>query len=264
MNSRENVQISKQLSKVLRHRAVELRIPIRTDGFVKLSDLLRHQMFRGTTIEMIKSVVSSSDKKRFQIDVVDDEECIRAVQGHSIPTISEDGLLEPITNPREVPLCVHGTYLNAIDMILQSGLNKMSRKHIHMAIDIPGKGEVISGARSNVEVLIFIDVEKAMNAGVEFYRSLNNVILSPGPIPPDVFKEVQYISKRREKSFSRGTGAEQRQKLHDSHSASIDESSCGKSNDTQIELVGNLASASVLSTTECADSAKAASKEEQA
>ena len=35
-------------------------------------------------------------------------------------------------------------------------------------------------ANLNIQVYIFIDVHKAMSAGLKFYRSSNNVILSPG------------------------------------------------------------------------------------
>ena len=103
-------------------------------------------------------------------------------------------MLIRISDHSEIPVCVHGTYKNAIDAIKLIGLSRMSRNHIHMASDFTGNG-VLSGIRRDVEVLIFIDVAKAMAAGIPFYRSQNNVILSPGPIHTSFFKEIRYISQ---------------------------------------------------------------------
>jgi 2'-phosphotransferase len=56
----------------------------------------------------------------------------------------------------------------------------MNRQHIHLSEDFPGSKSVISGMRANCEIAIYIDVKKAMQDGIKFYRSANNVILSPG------------------------------------------------------------------------------------
>lgn len=51
---------------------------------------------------------------------------------------------------------------------------------------VQGKGEkkVISGMRWDAQVLIYIDLRKALAAGCPFWRSENNVILSEGlPVP---------------------------------------------------------------------------------
>ena len=63
-----------------------------------------------------------------------------------------------------------------------------------MAPGMPNEKGVISGMRSSCNVLIFVDVEKAVAAGIKFYLSANNVILSPGNrsgcIPAEFFKKV--------------------------------------------------------------------------
>ena len=77
----------------------------------------------------------------------------------------------------------------------------MSRQHIHMAEGFPEQGKVISGMRSTCHLAIFIDVEKAMKDGIEFYRSENDVILSPGDengfIKPKYFKRVVNLRTRK-------------------------------------------------------------------
>eukprot|EP00121_Abeoforma_whisleri_P005762 Awhi_evm1s5222 len=50
--------------------------------------------------------------------------------------------------------------------------------------------------RTDCDVLIYIDVPKAFQDGIKFYRSSNNVILSAGidgVIPPQYFKKVESI-----------------------------------------------------------------------
>ena len=124
---------------------------------------------------------------------------IRAAQGHSIKTITSESYLNPITltDPATIPsTVVHGTFYAAWPRILASGgLKPMSRMHIHFATGpaldevVPkddGKNEadkgdaVISGMRADAQVLIYIDIHKALAAGVLFWRSENGVILTEG------------------------------------------------------------------------------------
>lgn len=68
----------------------------------------------------------------------------------------------------------------------------MDRNHVHFAVDYPG-GSVISGARTDSDVFIEIDTELAMQDGLVFFRSQNNVILTRGKnglVSPKYFKKV--------------------------------------------------------------------------
>jgi 2'-phosphotransferase len=91
---------------------------------------------------------------------------------------------------------VHGTYLEAYDKIKETGLNKMGRNHIHMAIGYPGSDGVISGMRGSCEVIIEINLAKAMlgEDKIAFHKSSNNVVLSEGledgSIPFKYFRSV--------------------------------------------------------------------------
>jgi len=122
---------------------------------------------------------------------------IRANQGHSIK-VEEEGLLEPITLETELPtIVVHGTTHKAWPQILASGgLKKMTRNHVHFASGLPAgfevlegptdttaeaqKEPVISGMRNTSAVLVFIDLKKALEGGLKFWKSANGVILSEG------------------------------------------------------------------------------------
>ncbi len=125
--------LSKKLSRALRHQAVNMGLNIEKDGYVSVSELLRHRDFRGYKVEDIKWVIANNDKKRFEVSEIQGMEKIRAVQGHSIETIVDEELLDLINNPSEVPYCIHGTYRKYMDSIMESGLKRMQRNHMHFA-----------------------------------------------------------------------------------------------------------------------------------
>lgn len=91
---------------------------------------------------------------------------------------------------------IHGTYLKNLDEIKQIGLCRMSRNHIHFTHDLPSKlnKNVVSGAKTNAQVFIYIDLEKALADGIKFYKSSNGVILSPGNtegiLEPKYFQKI--------------------------------------------------------------------------
>lgn len=132
---------------------------------------------------------------------------IRATQGHSLKTLEASAYLTPITlkDEKSVPeTVVHGTFYGAWEKILASGgLSPMSRVHVHFAtgpkleevwpeteggnmVQGPGGGKktnvVISGMRSDAQILIYVDIRKALKAGVELWRSENGVILTEGMV----------------------------------------------------------------------------------
>lgn len=87
----------------------------------------------------------------------------------------------------------------------------MGRNHVHFAIGLPKgfktlaePGEdagpehaapVISGMRNSSTILIYVDLRKAMDAGLEFGLSENGVVLCDGGekgiIPIDWFERVE-------------------------------------------------------------------------
>ncbi|KAF9354945.1 tRNA 2'-phosphotransferase 1 [Mortierella sp. AD094] len=175
------VRLSKALSWLLRHNAEGQGIAIRPDGYVKIQDVLRHSRFKGYTLEDIVQAVETSDKQRFQIleDGSGKKEYIRAVQGHSITKVAELGF-EEITDPSQIPVAVHGTMHSKWNLISAQGLSKMARNHIHLAVGLPGASGVISGMRNACNLYIYVDTAKAIQDGIKFYKTSNNVILSDG------------------------------------------------------------------------------------
>ncbi|KAI9344310.1 phosphotransferase KptA/Tpt1 [Obelidium mucronatum] len=185
------VQFSKTLSYILRHGAAKEGIPIRADGNVLVSDLIKHKKFRGKKLEDFQLAVASNDKQRYTLTNEDGQWLIRANQGHSLKVEVE---LEEIKDPSEIPVVVHGTYHRFWSAIEREGLKTMNRNHIHFAVGKPGESGVISGMRSSSQILIYVNIPLAMAEGIKFYRSANNVILSKGingVILPKYFAEVE-------------------------------------------------------------------------
>ncbi|KAJ1972365.1 tRNA 2'-phosphotransferase [Dimargaris xerosporica] len=105
-------RISKSMSYILRHGAEKEGIPIRTDGFVAVTDLLQHQSLRKCTLETLQQVVASDNKQRYTLVQLPTGErsqwLIRANQGHSL--LVSDLALTKIQSPKEIPIAIHGTY----------------------------------------------------------------------------------------------------------------------------------------------------------
>jgi len=83
------VSLSKYMSLILRHEAAKKGIAIRADGHVLVDDLLADKQFVkwGCTLDTLKTVVDSNDKKRFELNEEDGKMYIRAVQGHSMKVV---------------------------------------------------------------------------------------------------------------------------------------------------------------------------------
>ena len=52
-------------------------------------------------------------------------------------------------------VCVHGTYKKNLESILDSGLKRMKRLHVHFSCGLPTDGEVISGKLRKIYLLYF-------------------------------------------------------------------------------------------------------------
>ncbi|XP_006817883.1 E3 ubiquitin-protein ligase TRIM56-like [Saccoglossus kowalevskii] len=189
------VQLSKKLSNILRHNANKFGFQLDKGGFLNVEDMLHHQHFRGYTIEDVKRVVTNNDKQRFALRNHPDSNLlqIRANQGHSVKV---QGLeLKRITDASEYPTVIYGTYSKHLERIKEKGLSRMGRNHIHFAPGMPDEVGVISGMRWDCDVIIVLDLEKAIKDGIEFMISANNVILSSGDehgyISVDYFKEIR-------------------------------------------------------------------------
>jgi len=203
MDPNVQVRVSKSISYLLRHGATKERVEMDKSGYVKVDDVIvwltKTKKMQRITIGTISHIVNTCPKKRFQVMYDDDGQMfIRAAQGHSLEI--DEGSLEKITDHQLFPIVVHGTYERYWNAIRDTGLNRMGRQHIHFAITdqaahMTDPNQAISGMRASCNVLIYLDLEKALADGIPFFRSENNVILSPGvndtgAIPSQYFQRV--------------------------------------------------------------------------
>ncbi|KAJ7962176.1 tRNA 2'-phosphotransferase 1-like [Quillaja saponaria] len=203
--------LGRLLTRILRHMASELNLNMRSDGYVNVNDLLKLNMktfanipLRSHTIDDIKEAVQKDNKQRFSLLEESGEILIRANQGHTITTVESESLLKPILSGEEFPVYVHGTYKKNLESILASGLKRMKRLHVHFSCGLPADGEVISGMRRDVNVLIFLDIKKALQDGMKLYISDNKVILTEGfdgVVPVNYFQKIESWPSREPLPF---------------------------------------------------------------
>ncbi|VVT53879.1 uncharacterized protein SAPINGB_P003796 [Magnusiomyces paraingens] len=220
-----DVKLSKALSYVLRHGAAKERIPMRPDGYVRVSDLFKSSRFHAFTAADIARVARENSKQRFALarssasgsdadpepvaleaterltDATRGEWFIRANQGHSLTGVEVEmrPLLRvedfPVAHGASAPCAVHGTNATAWKKIKESGgLSRMARTHIHLAPGLAGDAHVTSGMRASATVYIYVNIAAALTAGLQFWESANGVLLSEGDengrIPVSLFDRV--------------------------------------------------------------------------
>ena len=175
--------ISKAMSAVLRHK---LKPIMQKDGFLPVNSILQDpdiQEQQATKVDLyaICQGDGGNHKLRFEKGyMANGDDAIRAAQGHSAKMgVSADHMP---TRP-DLLFCIHGTTLDAAHSIVQQGLNRGSRTHIHMF-----EGNAMGhtrhfdcNIRSQCEVIVIIDAAACVTDDIcEFLESTNKVILSEG------------------------------------------------------------------------------------
>jgi putative RNA 2'-phosphotransferase len=120
------------------------------------------------TTALLHEIVDSKDKQRFSLNA--DKTCIRANQGHSI----EVKLNLAATIPPAI--LYHGTTEKYLNSILQSGLQKQQRQHVHLSATADTAKAV--GSRHGKPIVLSIYAQAMHAAGYIFYLSENQVWLT--------------------------------------------------------------------------------------
>lgn len=170
MNEKQQKEISKFLSLILRHSPETIQITLDENGWADTEELITKCSKRGKsfTFEDLKEIVSTNDKQRFAFN--EDQSKIRANQGHSI----EVDLALNMAEPPE--FLFHGTVSKFLDAIRNEGLQKMSRQHVHLSKDKATAEKV--GSRRGIPVILTIRSGQMHRDGIVFYLSENGVWLT--------------------------------------------------------------------------------------
>jgi len=167
MDNRRLVAKSKFLSWHLRHHPENLGLALQPGGWVGVDELLAACNSQGLdfTREDLDEVVAQDDKHRFSFD--DSCSHVRANHGQ---TVAVDMQLESATPPA---ILYHGTPQRSVATILQEGLRKMERTHVHMSPDIETAVKV--GSRRGKPVVFEIDAEAMARDGVVFHYTVSGI-----------------------------------------------------------------------------------------
>lgn len=169
---------SKFLSYILRHHPELINLNLDENGWANVDELITKSTndSQGFTFEELDEIVETNDKKRFIFN--GDKTRIRANQGHSID-------INLALIPQQPPeFLYHGTAQSNIDSILEKGIEKRNRQHVHLSQDIETATKV--GMRHGKPIILTINTEKMFDDGIEFYLSENNVWLTD-------FVDIKYI-----------------------------------------------------------------------
>lgn len=170
-------KISKFLSFILRHNPQSIQLKLDTNGWAKIDELIAKSKDVKLTKKLISETVKQDSKQRFIID----ENKIRANQGHSIKINLG---LEAVVPPK---ILYHGTATRFLLSIMETGLTKQARQHVHLSTDIQTATTV--GKRHGKVIILEIDAKKMHELGYKFYISENAVWLTDN-IPIEFLKEL--------------------------------------------------------------------------
>jgi putative RNA 2'-phosphotransferase len=170
LTEKEITRISKFLSLVLRHKPETLGITLDKNGWTDVSILLDkiNQANVVVTSDILQYVVDTNAKKRFAFNETGDK--IRASQGHSVE-------IKLDYTPQQPPgILFHGTGEKSVASILQTGLEKKDRHHVHLSAGLETARNV--GQRHGKPVVLEVLAEAMTREGHTFYLSENGVWLT--------------------------------------------------------------------------------------
>lgn len=170
ISDKQITHISKFLSLVLRHRPETIGIQLDQSGWTDITELIEKANNYGIKFdrEILNHIVATNSKKRFAFNDTFDK--IRASQGHSVEI--ELGY----TNQKPPEILFHGTGEKSVQSILDTGLEKRSRQHVHLSGDIETAIKV--GQRHGKPFVFKVFAEQMYKDNFQFFISDNGVWLT--------------------------------------------------------------------------------------
>ena len=148
MNKNNIKRISKFLSLLLRHKPEIIGLSLDTNGWANIDELIKKSKDIKLCRALIDEVVANNDKQRFIIE----GNKIRANQGHSIAVDLQFKAVRP------PDMLYHGTATCFLESIIETGLNKQKRQHVHLSKEIEIARAV--GKRHGKVVILEVDSKK--------------------------------------------------------------------------------------------------------
>jgi len=170
ISENQTTRISKFLSLVLRHQPETIGIQLDRNGWTDVNELIKKANKYGVRFDrrLLNHIVETNSKKRFAFDETLNK--IRASQGHSI----DIDLGYKAQEPPEI--LYHGTDESSVHSIVEAGLEKRNRQHVHLSIDI--KTAIAVGQRHGKPFVFKVLAGEMYNDNFEFFISDNGVWLT--------------------------------------------------------------------------------------
>ena len=93
-----------------------------------------------------------------------------------------------VKKSEEYTVCIHGTYWKAWEDMKQKGISRFAPNHIHFASGMMGRERMLSGKmQQNCEVLVYIDLKRAVTEGIKFFRGSDGVLWTDGNAQGEIF-----------------------------------------------------------------------------
>lgn len=180
-------EISNLITDLLRRTGIENNLNFDPEGFTSIKWMLRAPpvaQYKLTKTDL-DEIVYNDDLNRYQYNKR--ENMVRCREGHDgkiLEIINEVTSYERIETVDEVPLCVYGTFKKNWYRIKHKGIRSSKDYMIKMSCNKP----------SAFSVHIIIDIQQAINDGIEFFKSPDNFIYTKGihgVIDPKYFKNIE-------------------------------------------------------------------------
>lgn len=166
-----SVKKSKFLSLILRHKPETIDLVLDKNGWADISYIIKNSdITRNELLEIVKN----NDKQRFELNAELNPTKIRARQGHSTEVDVE--LSEVKINPLNPLMLYHGTPMKNVKSIMENGLSKMNRLHVHLTDNKETAKKTASRYSKDIRVLV-IEFDGGINEP-KLYKSNNGVYLS--------------------------------------------------------------------------------------
>lgn len=182
--------IRKLLLYVLRHGANKMHLDIDAEGYVAVEKMLQQKRFKdkGCSFQQIRRVVDNNTCKQFTLKCLNqDDWMIRANFGHTMVKVDKLDLGQDIA-VGDYELIIHATNEEPFnfDRIKTDGL-KRERNHIIFNSIERIDNEFID----RFDFLIYIDINRAIEDGISFFKSENHIILTNSDfIDPKYFLKI--------------------------------------------------------------------------
>jgi putative RNA 2'-phosphotransferase len=170
MDVKREKSLSKFLSLLLRHKPQLIGLELDKNGWANVDELIEKSKTKGKifNFEELKYIVKNCNKQRYTFNR--DFTKIRANQGHSINVELDLHVIEPPA------ILYHGTAEKNLSSIMQNGLVKQNRQHVHLSLDVETATKV--GQRHGKVIILVVKSGKMHADGIKFYLSKNKVWLT--------------------------------------------------------------------------------------